>query len=117
MLGFSPTHSQILFMFEQLEGRFFTCGMDNLFMSSKFCRAAYAEIKQKVMIHGVCRTHDRGLPSFVIQHDVTTERAKDEARGTVKAGVLQGDPMVSNLVVFSVYDTKPVHLCQLLQHP
>ena len=107
--GFLPTHSRILFMFEQLEGKYFTCGMDNLFISAKFCRAAYAELPQKVMIHGACRTHDRRLPHFVIQKDVTTKQAKQVARGTVKAGILQKDKKVSNSVAFSVYDTKPVH--------
>ena len=34
--GFSPTHARILFMFEQLKGKNFTYGLDNLYISAKF---------------------------------------------------------------------------------
>jgi hypothetical protein len=32
-----------------------------------------------------------------------------EVRGTTKAAALEDDPECPNVVVFSVYDTKPVH--------
>ena len=35
--GVSPTHSRILFMFDQLKGTHFTYGLDNLYISAKFC--------------------------------------------------------------------------------
>lgn len=37
---FSPTHSRILFMFKQLIGELFTCGLDKLYISTKICHAA-----------------------------------------------------------------------------
>ena len=96
-------------MFEQLKGKNFTCGLDNLYISAKFCRAAVSEIDQKVMTHGVCRVHDRGLPPCVIMTEKTTDAAKAQARGSVKAAVLKDDAKVKDMVAFSVYDTKPVH--------
>ena len=108
-LGFSPTHSHILFMIESINAKNFTCGLDNLFISAKFCRAAMSEIPQQVMTHGVCRPSSRGLPESVIMHDEKSEKAKLEARGTVKAAVLKDDTKIKDMVAFSVYDTKPVH--------
>ena len=107
--GFSPTHSRYLFMFEHLKGKNFTCTMDNLFISAKFGQACLTEIPQQVMIHGVCRTVDRGLPKCVIMDVEKTERLAAERRGTVKAAVLKEDTKVKDMVAFSVYDTKPVH--------
>ena len=63
---FSPTHARILFMFDQLKGKHFTYGLNNLYISGKFSRASISETDQKVMTHGVCRVHDRGLPKCVI---------------------------------------------------
>jgi len=34
----------------------------------------------------------------------------EAARSTVKAAVLKGDPGCPNVVAYSVYDTKPVHV-------
>jgi len=95
--GFSPTHSRILFMFEQLKGELFTCGLDNIYISAKFCRAALTEISQKVMTHGVCRTSGRGLPKSVLMQEKTTDTEKAAARGQVKAAVLKEDNLVSSI--------------------
>ena len=96
-------------MFDQLKGTHFTCGLDNLYFSAKFCRAAISETKQKVMTHGVCRVHDRGLPQCVIMPEQTSDAAKARARGSVKAAVLKDDTKFKDMVAFSAYDTKPVH--------
>ena len=85
------------------------CRIDNLFISAKFCHAAKSEIPQKVMIHGVCWTHDHGLPELVIKQEVKTESKIERARGTVKAVVLKGNERVTDLVAFSIYGTKPVY--------
>ena len=107
--GFCPTHARMLMMMEQLDGENFTCGMDNLFISVKFLRAALTEIDQKIQVHGVCRNSDKGLPSCVIQQEVTGEKKLAKARGTVKAAILKEDSKVKDLVAFSVFDSKPVH--------
>ena len=51
--GYSPTHSQIIFMSDALPDQYYTCGMDNVFVSAKFLQVAYAETKYKTMVHGV----------------------------------------------------------------
>ena len=53
-------------MFEQLIVKNFTVGMNNFFISAKFYLVTITELEQKVMIHGVCKTHDKGLPKPVI---------------------------------------------------
>ena len=84
-------------MFEQLKGELFTCGLDNLYISAKFCRAALTEISQKVMTHGVCRTSGHGLPKSVLMQEKTTDTEKAAARGQVKAAVLKDDNLVSSI--------------------
>ena len=96
-------------MMEQLHGKNFTCGMDNLYISAKFLRAALTEIPQNIRVHGVCRTDKCGLPSVVLQKEVTGDRNLERVRGTVKAAVLKEDGKVKDLVAFSVFDSKPVH--------
>ena len=71
--GFYATHARTLLMFEQLKGKHCTCGLDNLHISEKFCRATASEIPQKMMTHGACRMHDRGLPKCVIMKEQKTE--------------------------------------------
>ena len=106
--NFSPTHARILFMFEQLQGKNFTCGLDNLYISAKFCRAALT-LDQQIMTHGVCRTSNRGLPKCVLMQEKCNDIEKAAARGQVKAAVLKGDEHAKDMIAFSVYDTKPVH--------
>ena len=53
--GNSPTHSQIIFMLDALPDQYYTCGMENIFISEKFLRAVCAEKKSKTMLHCVCR--------------------------------------------------------------
>ena len=48
-------------------------------------------MKKKMMIHGVTRTHNRGLPTKVIQKE-----------GTNKEAYI--------FLACSIYDTKPVHI-------
>ena len=65
-------------MLDALLDQYYTCGMDNLFISVKFLRAAYVLTKSKTMVHGVCRVSGRGLPKYVIQEDCTKDRKKAE---------------------------------------
>ena len=41
MLGYSPLHSHILGMFDQLEEKYHNCWFNNLYLSAKFAKAAY----------------------------------------------------------------------------
>ena len=64
--GFSPTQARVLFLLDQLPGKYYVCYLDNLFMSAKLCQTAYVSLKSKVMMHGVTRAGGRGLPGSVI---------------------------------------------------
>ena len=113
--GFSPTHSRILHMLDHLPGKYYRCYMDNLFISARFLRGAYAVCSSKVMIHGVCRKTGRGLLSSVFQVDegLPHSAKAQAARGTTKAAVLVGDDTCKDLVTFSVYDVKPVYFMSM----
>ncbi len=43
----------------------------------------------KVMVEGVTRTSQRGLPKQVIQHEITKKSEILKVKGTVKATVLE----------------------------
>ncbi len=82
--------------------------MDNLFNSVNFTVAA-ATCKTQVLTQGVLRKHNWGAPPCILQDDKTGKAAND-ARGTVKAAVLKGDPRVHGIIVASVYDQKPFYM-------
>ena len=67
--GCSALHARVLFMFDQLKGKYHVCGLDNLYNSVRFCRDAFTGVN-KVMVHGVARKNGRGLPKCVIQEEV-----------------------------------------------
>ena len=107
-MGMSSLHSQVLGMFNQLDLKFHKCWFDNLYLSEKFVKASYVHPK-KVRISGPTCKAGRGLPSCVLQEEKKGAAEIRQARGTVKAAVLDGDPEVPDLVVLSYYDQKPVH--------
>ena len=86
--------------------------MDNLYNSVKFCREAYIG-KNQIMVHGVTRRANRGLPASVIQEEVKNKKQQEQVRRNTKAAVLEGDPECPNLVAISVYDTKPVNILSM----
>ncbi|KAL7577120.1 hypothetical protein ACA910_019722 [Epithemia clementina (nom. ined.)] len=107
-IGYFPLHARILGMFDQLEEKHHNCWFDNLYLSAKFCKAAFTHPKT-VRISGPTRKSGRGLPKSFIQEEVTNPADIRRVRGTVKAAVLEGDPEVTGLVAVSYYDQKPVH--------
>jgi len=106
--GFSPLHSWVLFMFNQLKHKYHIVQLDNLFMSANLCHGAFHG-KNKVKIHGVTRNVSHEIPNSVRQEEETTPKAADLKQGAVKAVVLEGDADCPSLLAFSIYDTKPVH--------
>jgi hypothetical protein len=82
--------------------------MDNLFNSVKLPCAAYS-LPKPVLVHGILRKSGRGCLPCVIQED-KMGKAAEATRDTVKAAVLKGDSMLSNLVVALCYDQKPFYL-------
>ena len=63
---------------------------DNLYMSAKFALALFQHPK-KVLVEGVTRTNQRGLPKEIIQHETKSSSKKElvKVKGTVKAAVLE----------------------------
>ena len=104
----SPLHARVLGLISQLPHKYYTLGMDNLYMSAKLCRLAYG-LDQRVMIHGVTRPSLRGIPPAIKQNEVTRKGDLEKVRHTVKAAVLKGDEVCKGLVAISLYDTKPVY--------
>ena len=105
----SPLHSRVLSLISQLPDKNYNLGMDNLYNSAKLARAAKA-MEQRVNTHGVVRVSGRGVPKCVIQAEVTRKQDLEKVRHTVRAAVVKGDSVCTNLVCISLYDTKPVYI-------
>ena len=104
----SPLHARVLGLISQLPHKYYTLGMDNLYMSTKLGRLTYG-MKQKVMIHGVTRPSLRGIPPAIKQQEVTRKGDLEKVRHTVKVAILKGDEVCNDLISISIYDTKPVY--------
>ena len=111
--GLSPLHSQTMALFDSLKEDHYQVGMNNLYNSSDFCRAAYHH-DRKVLCHVVARKSGRGIPECVLQGENNNPVAQREAPGTVKAAVLEGYPGCPNIIASRVYDTKPVHYLSMV---
>ena len=116
--GLSPLHSRIMAMFDQLKDKHHNAWFDNLYLSAKFAKASLTH-PMHVRISGPTRKSGRGLPACVIQEERKNPKEIREARGTVKAAVLEGDTNCPELVAVSFYDQKPVHflstICETIQ--
>ena len=60
-------------MLDALTDKYYTYGMDNIFISEKLLRAPYVETKSKTIVNGVCRQKGSGLTNFVVQYDYTKD--------------------------------------------
>ena len=81
--------------------------MNSLYNNGKVCRAAYMG---KKLFHGVARTHGRCVPEKIIQQEVKSKEKQDKVRGEVKVAVMKVDANFLDVLVCSLYETKPVHL-------
>ena len=113
--GLLPLLARTMALFDALRDAHHQVGMDNLYNSAKFCRAAFHH-KNKVLCHGVTRRWGRGIPACVLQEEVKNRKEQLKVRGTVKAAILVGDPGCPNLIASSVYDTKPVHYLSMISN-
>ena len=109
-MGFSPLHSRCLALFDCFLDEHHMVRFDNLYMSAKFCLGSFQH-PMKVMVEGVTRTSQRGLPKEIVQHEVKNRKEAAKVKGTVKAAVLDDCPPLAAapLVAVSVYDQKGVH--------
>ena len=74
-MGLSPLHSRVMALFDTVNDKYHRFGMENLYMSAKFAKAAYNNTN-RVLIAGVTRQGMRGLPKAVIQEEVNTPSAQ-----------------------------------------
>ncbi len=81
--------------------------MDNLFNSHKLFGALY---QAEALVHGVARTNGRGLPSSIIQREERNLAQAKLCQVTIKESRMMDCCDCPDLLVASVYDTKPVHL-------
>ena len=95
-------------LFDGLEDLYHECGVDNLYMSTKFCKDAFNH-PCKIKLHRVTRRGGWGLPLSIIQDEVKNKEEQNMVRGTVKAAELVGNLSCKSLLAILVYDTKPVH--------
>ena len=105
--GYSPLHARCLWIFDQLTQKHHRVWVDNLYMSARFAKGCYVHDKS-VLVAGVSRIKDRGIPKCVLQEPVKKQQLAT-TRGTMKAAVLEGDSNCPELVAVSIYDNKPVH--------
>jgi len=110
--GLSPLHARCMWMFDQLQDKYHRAWVDNLYMSAKMAKASF-NTTNKVLVAGVCRTKDRGVPASVLQDGVKKQQLPT-TRGTMKAAVLKGDSECPCLLAVSIYDNKPVHFISLI---
>ena len=78
--------------------------MYNLQMSAKLTLFA-KECKSKIMMHGVTRAKDRGIPRCIYQAEEKRKEGILSKSGTLKVATLKND----KLVALSLYNTKPFH--------
>ena len=116
--GYTPLHSCILGMFNQLDEKHHNCWFDNLYLSAKFCRATFTH-PNVVWIAGPTRKSGYGLSKCVLQEEVKGSTELRHVQGTIKAVVLEGDADIAGLVTASYYDQKPVHflstICEVIK--
>ena len=61
-------------MLDNLPDKYYTCGMDNIFIPEKFLWEAYSETKSKTMLHGVFQQKGRELPNLFVKLDYSKDR-------------------------------------------
>ena len=105
----SPRDTRCAWLVDQLPGMWYHLFMDNLFTSWKFGEML---ANRQCLFAGTCTTQDwRGLHRAVVQVEVKTAKALEEAKGTVKASVrsIAGAPKCE-VICCSYYDDKPFHM-------
>ena len=65
---------------------------------------------EKKLLHGVYRTHGRGVTEKVIQQDVKSKKKQDKVREEVKVVVMKGDATYPDYIACILYDTNIVHI-------
>ena len=77
-------------LFDEVTDEYHECGVDNMYISTKFCRDAYTHPKE-INLHGVTRKSGRVLPSTIMQQEPKNKDEQEKVRGTVLAAEPVGD--------------------------
>ena len=99
-------------LFDEVTDEYHECGIDNMYMSEKFCRDAYTHLK-KIKLHGVILKSRRGLISTIMQKELQNKAEQEKVRNTVLAADLVGDSKCPSLIAVSVNYTKTVHFISM----
>ena len=79
-IGFSTLHARVMAIFDEVTDEYHECGVDNMYMSTNFCRDAYTHPK-KIKLHGVTRKSGRYLPSTIMKQKTAKQgRARKSQR-------------------------------------
>ena len=82
--GISPFYARVMYLFDSCDNEYHICGVDHLYMSTKFCIDSFNHNK-KIKLHGVTKNSGRGIPDFVLQEEVQNKAQQEKVRGTVCA--------------------------------
>ena len=66
--GLNALHAHVMSMFDYVKDKNHTCGVDNLYISAKFCKDAYHH-PNIIILYGVARKSGRGLPDRILQEE------------------------------------------------
>ena len=86
-----------MYLFDSWKDEYHICGIDNLYMSDKFCKYTF-DRNNKINLHGVTRKSSRGLPESVLQEEVSNKKYQEDVRGTIRAADLIGDKYCISLI-------------------
>ena len=75
-------------MFDQLKNQNHSVYIDDLYMSATFARNCIKS-KNKVKIHDVTRTDNRGIPRYILQTELQNSKMADEQSNTLKVAILR----------------------------
>ena len=79
-----------MYLFDSCDNEYHISGIDNLYMSAKFCKNTFKHIN-KIKLHGITRKSGRGLTNCVLQEEVQNKVHQEKVRGTFFAAELVGD--------------------------
>ena len=62
--------------------------------------------QKKIKTVDVIQKENHRIPAYIIQDEKIIKEEKEAARGMLKAAVLKGDNKITDLLCFSIYDSK-----------
>ena len=97
---------RVLFLYDQLPGKLYRCGLENIYVSSKFSNIG---IKINIYVHVFNRTGGCCIPSSLLKYEVKSRQDNIGVLDTVKAAIICGDTECEDFLDLSFYDRNTVH--------